>query len=133
MTVVRAAALTGASALLVLTGWTAAAATRRSEPEPAVRSADMGGRYAVLREKGKDTGCMITFDERTRVGAGFRAALAPACRDQGIVVFDPVSWHMSGTKLILTARKGHSAQFELQAGGTWQKDGEGKALALKKF
>ena len=109
------------------------AAARRTESEPTPKFGDMGGRYAVLRDNGKDTGCMITFDDHAHVAGGNRAALAPACRDQGIVVFDPVSWRIAGNKLILTARKGHNAQFELQPGGAWQKDGEGKPLGLKKF
>ncbi len=134
MMCVRAVVLT-AMALGALCGAPGAeAAPRRGETgEPAPRLSEMGGRYAVLRESGKDTGCMITFDDHQRVATGNRASLAPACRDQGIVVFDPTSWHVNGNKLVLTAKKGHTAVFEMQPGGTWQKEGEGKPLGLKKF
>ena len=131
---VRAVFFTALALAAVCITPAAEAAPRRNETaEPTPKFSDMGGRYAVLRDNGKDTGCMITFDEHTRVAGGNRAALAPACRDQGIVVFDPIAWHIAGSKLILTARKGHTAEFQLQPGGAWQKEGEGKALGLKKF
>jgi Protease inhibitor Inh len=105
---------------------------------PAASSArpdEMAGRYSVLREGGKDTGCMITLDAKARgLKGGNKALLAPACRDQGIVVFDPVGWAMEKGKLKLTARKGHHAIFEQKGDGTWEKDPkEGKALSLKKM
>ena len=77
-----------------------AVAHRKAAPEPEaapathVTAADIAGRYAVMREK-HDTGCMLTLDDKTRgkVG-GDRAQLAPGCRDQGIVIFDPVGWRL---------------------------------------
>ncbi len=97
-------------------------------PQPSVRPTDVAGRYAVLREGGRDTGCMVTLD------AASKAFLAPACRDQGIVIFDPTAWRIIGGRLVLTARKGHTAQLDLQADGTWLKDPkDGKSLSLKKF
>jgi protease inhibitor Inh len=100
-----------------------------------VKPNEMAGRYSVLREGGKDTGCMITLDAKARgVKGGNKALLAPACRDQGIVIFDPVGWAMEKGKLKLTARKGHHALFEQKGDGTWEKDPkEGKALSLKKM
>ena len=105
---------------------------------PAAASAkpdEIAGRYSVLREGGKDTGCMITLDAKARgLKGGNKALLAPACRDQGIVIFDPVGWAMDKGKLKLTARKGHHALFEQKGDGTWEKDPkEGKALSLKKM
>jgi hypothetical protein len=98
-----------------------------SHPAPTnARGASAAGRYAPLREAGKDTGCMITLE------ATGRAQLAPACRDQGLVVFDPVNWRLEQGRLALTARKGHKVYFERQADGIWQRDPkEGKALALR--
>jgi Protease inhibitor Inh len=100
-----------------------------------VKPNEMAGRYSVLREGGKDTGCMITLDAKARgVKGGNKALLAPACRDQGIVIFDPVGWAIEKGKLKLTARKGHHALFEQKGDGTWEKDPkEGKALSLKKM
>jgi hypothetical protein len=105
---------------------------------PAASSAkpdEMAGRYSVLREGGKDTGCMITLDAKARgLKGGNKALLAPACRDQGIVIFDPVGWTMEKGRLKLTARKGHHAIFEQKGDGTWEKDPkEGKVLSLKKM
>ena len=117
-----------AAAPLMVAATTAPAA---SSPKPD----EMAGRYSVLREGGKDTGCMITLDAKARgAKGGNKALLAPACRDQGIVIFDPVGWAMEKGKLKLTARKGHHALFEQKGDGTWEKDPkEGKALSLKKM
>ncbi|MBV8848717.1 MAG: AprI/Inh family metalloprotease inhibitor [Methylobacteriaceae bacterium] len=102
---------------------------------PSVRSDEIAGRYSVLREGGKDTGCMITLDAKARgLKGGNKALLAPACRDQGIVIFDPVGWAVEKGRLKLTARKGHHAVFEQKGDGTWEKEPkEGKALSLKKM
>lgn len=101
----------------------------------ALKPADLAGRYAVLREEGKETGCMITLDEKAKGPKGtLRALLAPACRDQGIVIFDPVGWSLANGRIALTAKKGHQAHFDRQADGTWTKDAkEGKTLVLRKM
>lgn len=94
----------------------------------AARAADVTGRYAVLRDGGRDTGCMVTLDP------GGRAYLAPACRDQGIVTFDPVGWRLASSRLVLTARKGHTTTLDQQPDGTWVKDAAlGKTLGLKRL
>ncbi len=90
----------------------------------------LAGRYAVMRGD-RDTGCMVTLDtERGRDGP--RARLAPACRDQGIIVFDPVNWHTKGAQIVLTARKGHSILLDKDENGVWVKmPKDAKALGLK--
>jgi hypothetical protein len=96
------------------------------------RPGAVAGRYAILRVDDKDTGCMLTLDDRARGRGGFKAYLAPACRDNGVVIFDPVAWSMDRGRLTLTARKGHRAHFDLDADGIWRRDPkEGKALSLK--
>jgi hypothetical protein len=112
-----------------------AATTTTPAATSSVRPDEMAGRYSVLREGGKDSGCMITLDAKARgLKGGNKALLAPACRDQGIVIFDPVSWTIEKGRLKLTARKGHHALFEQKGDGTWEKDPkEGKALSLKKM
>lgn len=93
---------------------------------------DAAGRYSILREGDKDTGCMLTLDARVRGRAGLKAQLAPACRDNGVVIFDPVGWGLDHGRLVLTARKGHSAHFDKDASGVWRRDSkEGKALGLR--
>jgi hypothetical protein len=118
-----------APAALVMAATTTPAATSSA------RADEIAGRYSVLREGGKDTGCMITLDAKARgLKGGNKALLAPACRDQGIVIFDPVGWAMEKGRLKLTARKGHNAVFEQKSDGLWEKDPkEGKALSLKKM
>jgi hypothetical protein len=107
-----------------------AAAARPSASRVVLRPSDVAGRYAVLREAGRDTGCMVTLDISSK------AFLSPACRDQGIVIFDPTAWRMAGGRLVIVARKGHTAQLDLQADGTWLKESketDAKSLTLKKF
>ena len=113
----------------------AAPAAPAAPAADAIKPADIAGRYAVLREVGKETGCTITLDEKVKGPKGsLKALLAPACRDQGIVIFDPVGWSIAGGRLALTAKKGHQAHFDKQADGTWAKDAkEGKPLILKKM
>jgi hypothetical protein len=113
------AILASAGLIVGLAASTASAQGSRSGASPA-------GRYAPLRDGGKDTGCMITLE------AAGRAQLAPACRDQGLVIFDPTHWKLEQGRLALTARKGHKAYFERQPDGMWLRDPkEGKALSLR--
>ncbi|MDB5649198.1 MAG: uncharacterized protein JWL62_718 [Hyphomicrobiales bacterium] len=103
-----------------------------SREAPATSRVGVAGRYAPLREA-RDTGCMLTLDDKTRGPKGTnKAQLAPACRDQGLVIFDPVGWQLEHGRLALTARKGHIAHFERQGDGVWVRDAkEGKALSLR--
>lgn len=118
------------SALLVAAA--VAAGLSAASAAGAVHASAVAGRYAILRAGDKDTGCMLTLEERGR-GGGFKAQLAPACRDQGVVIFDPVSWSLERGRLALTARKGHKAHFDAD-GEVWRRDGkEGKPLALKRL
>jgi hypothetical protein len=114
---------------LVVAATTTPGAASSAKPD------EIAGRYSVLREGGKDTGCMLTLDAKARgLKGGNKALLAPACRDQGIIIFDPVGWTIEKGRLKLTARKGHHALFEQKGDGTWEKDPkEGKALGLKKM
>lgn len=103
----------------------AAAALSGLSHASAYAANDAAGRYSILRDD-KDTGCMLTLM------AGSRAQLAPACRDNGIVVFDPVKWAVDRGRLVLTARKGHKAHFERDESGVWRRDpAEGKSLGFR--
>jgi Protease inhibitor Inh len=100
----------------------------------AARPGDVAGRYYILREGGKDTGCMLTLDDHSQGVGGNRASLAPACRDEGMVIFDPAGWQVVAGRLVLTARKGHTTHLDHQEDGNWAKDPhEGKMLILKKM
>jgi hypothetical protein len=112
-----------------------AQAAKIASPAAPVKVAEMPGRYSILREGPKDTGCMLTLDDKARGPKGsLRAVLSPACRDQGIVIFDPTGWSVERSRLVLTARKGHQAHFDHQSDGSWTKDPkDGKGLILKKM
>lgn len=100
---------------------------------PPAKAGEVAGRYAILRD-GKDTNCMLTLDDKARGLKGNKAQLAPACRDQGLVIFDPAGWSVDRGRLVLTARKGHQTHFDRDAAGVWQKDAkEGKNLGLKRL
>jgi hypothetical protein len=137
--VYRLAALQGApqkKAPFVKQGGTSPApeaiATKLDVPAATVSGA--GGRYSILRDGGKDTGCMLTLDNQLKAPGGKKASLAPGCRDQGIVIFDPSGWQIVNGRLVLTARKGHKTELDQQPDGTWKKDPkEGKSLTLKKL
>ena len=96
---------------------------------------EVAGRYAVLRDKTHDTGCMVTLDDKSHGPDNtLKARLAPACRDQGIVIFDPVGWQMVSGQLVLTARKGHKTELETQDDGSWMNNPKtGKTLSLKRI
>lgn len=112
-----------------------AAASKRAAAGSGPKPAEIAGRYAVLRDKTRDTGCMVTLDDKSSgPGKTLKARLAPACRDQGIVIFDPVGWQVVGGKLVLTARKGHVTELETQEDGSWMNDPKkGKTLSLKRI
>lgn len=102
---------------------------QRAQPGP--RIAEVAGRYAVLREDDKDTLCMVTLAETARGSGYHRAQLAPACRDNGVVIFDPVAWTIDRQGHIsLQARKGHKMGMERDANGVWRRMGDGKARPL---
>ncbi|WGJ14604.1 AprI/Inh family metalloprotease inhibitor [Methylocapsa sp. D3K7] len=110
------------------------AAAKKDTPPAAIPAADMAGRYSILRDGGKDTGCMLTLESQAKGPGGKKASLAPGCRDQGIVIFDPAGWQIVNGRLMLTARKGHKTSLDVQPDGSWKKDPkEGKSLILKKL
>lgn len=115
----------------------ASAANAPPKPSPvalAMKPGDLAARYAIERDGGKDADCLLIFDNQTKAPGGYKALLAPGCRDEGIMIFDPVGWRLVAGRLVLTARRGYTAHFDLQADGAWRKDpSEGKPLILKKL
>lgn len=104
------------------------AARQKQQGNP--RISEVAGRYAVLREDNKDTLCMVTLFATPRGRGYHRAQLAPACRDNGIVIFDPVAWTIDRQgHLSLQARKGHKMLLERDADGVWRRT-EQKARPL---
>ena len=103
-------------------------------PRAEVTVSATAGHYAVMRGS-RDTGCMVTLDDAARgAQTALKARLAPACRDQGITIFDPVGWSLKGGHLVLAARRGHTAVFSPDGSGLWVKDaGTGQPLGLKRL
>jgi hypothetical protein len=107
---------------------------RHIPPPVALTVSAVAGHYAVLRGS-RDTGCMVTLEEPGKTSSSrLKAMLAPACRDQGIIVFDPVGWDLKAGRLVLTARKGHTADLERDETGIWVKTGKApQPLGLKRL
>ena len=116
--------------LFCLEGGAQAQAQRPQRPPAAEAPAAAGGpsRYALLREENKDSGCLVNLL------AGGRAQLGPGCKDQGLVVFDPIGWSSGRNAIVLRARKGHRVNFVYKPDGTWLREPEDKRpLALRKY
>lgn len=106
----------------------------RPAPVTTLTTAAVAGHYAVMRGS-RDTGCMVTLDDPGKnAGSPAKARLAPACRDQGIMIFDPIGWQMKAGRLVLTARKGHTADLDRSESGLWVKSGaSAQPLGLKRL
>lgn len=130
-----AIALVLGAATIALTSATAMAQRQKQQeqqqrlPEtPAPAGAGGPGRYALLREENKDSGCLVNLQQSGR------AQLGPGCMDQGLVVFDPTGWSSGRNSLILRGRKGHRVTFMYRPDGTWLRDPPDKRpLALRKY
>ena len=69
---------------------------------------------------------MLTLESQAKGPGGKKASLAPGCRDQGIVIFDPAGWQIVNGRLMLTARKGHKTDLDVAAGRKLEKRSEGR-------
>lgn len=110
---------------------------QRQPTQQGPRIGEVAGRYAVLREDDKDTLCMVTLSDAARGSGYYRAQLAPACRDNGIVIFDPIAWTIDRQGHIsLQARKGHKMQMDRDANGVWRRmgtDPKARPLSLRRI
>lgn len=111
--------------------------TQRAPAQQGPRIGEVAGRYTVLREDDKDTLCMVTLSETARGSGFYRAQLAPACRDNGIVIFDPIGWTIDRQGHVsLQARKGHKMLMERDASGVWRRmggDPKARPLSLRRI
>lgn len=81
------------------------------------------GIYAVDRMRLQGT-CRLDF------GPTGTVKLLPNCQDDGMEVFDPVSWHYEGGRMTLTAKRGHSLGLVANGDGRWRRDPETGAILL---
>ncbi len=114
--------------LMFSAGGAQAQIQRQRQPAQESAAGAGAGRYALLREENKDSGCLVNLLP------GGRAQLGPGCKDQGLVVFDPIGWSTGRNSIILRARKGHRVNFILKTDGTWLREpADKRPLALRKF
>jgi hypothetical protein len=112
---------------------TAAARPTAVDPATAPAAASVPGRYAVMRQAGRDI-CKLVLSTAPSANAGASgASFDGLCPDTGLTIFSPVAWRYEAGRLELIARKGHKVELVFE-GGQWRKDpAVGAPLMLKKL
>ncbi|MCV9936646.1 protease inhibitor Inh/omp19 family protein [Boseaceae bacterium BT-24-1] len=112
---------------------TAAARPTAVDPASAPASATVPGRYAVMRQVGRDV-CKLVLSTAPSANAGaFATSFDGLCPDTGLTIFSPIAWRYEAGRLELIARKGHKVELVFE-GGQWRKDpAVGAPLMLKKL
>lgn len=91
-------------------------------PEAAIPGdAPPPGIYALDRYREPDV-CRIELAADRVVPAPVR--ILDGCRDGGLTVFDPVSWHFENGRLTLNARRGHAVTLVPAGENRWRRDPE---------
>jgi len=97
---------------------------------------DLGGEappagvYTLDRYRDPDT-CRM---ELTQAPPPAPIRILEGCRDTGLSVFDPVSWHFARGRLTLTARRGHTVTLIPTGDGRWRRDPEvGTTFILRRI
>jgi len=86
---------------------------------PAHSATDMAGNWAIERGTGKPI-CMITLANKSAGADDFALQLKPGC-DALVTRFNPTSWRMDNSELVLLAARGLSWRFEENDANTWQR------------
>lgn len=112
---------------------TAAARPTAVDPASAPAAASVPGRYAVMRQAGREV-CKLALSTNPSANAGaFTTSFDGLCPDTGLTIFSPVAWRYEAGRLELIARKGHKVELIFE-GGQWRKDpAVGAPLMLKKL
>ncbi|MFC5421277.1 AprI/Inh family metalloprotease inhibitor [Bosea eneae] len=112
---------------------TAAARPTAVDPATAPAVASVPGRYAVMRQAGREV-CKLALSTNPSANAGaFVTSFDGLCPDTGLTIFSPVAWRYEQGRLELIARKGHKVELIFE-GGQWRKDpAVGAPLMLKKL
>ncbi|MFE1597847.1 AprI/Inh family metalloprotease inhibitor [Methylobacterium sp. ID0610] len=104
---------------------TPAAATQAAPAADAPVADGVAGVYALDRYAEKDT-CRLALDP-----GGLR--VLEGCRDLGLTVFDPVSWHYETGRITLVARRGHVVTLVPESEGRWRREPQaGTAFMLRR-
>lgn len=112
---------------------TAAARPTAVDPANAPAAASLPGRYAVMRQAGRDV-CKLVLSTNPSANAGASVVnFDGLCPDTGLTIFSPIAWRYEAGRLELIARKGHKVELVFE-GGQWRKDpAVGAPLMLKKL
>lgn len=112
---------------------TAAARPTAVDPATAPAAGSVPGRYAVMRQAGRDI-CKLVLSTSPSGNAGaFTTSFDGLCPDTGLTIFSPIAWRYEAGRLELIARKGHKVELVFE-GGQWRKDpAVGAPLMLKKL
>ena len=120
-----------------------------SPPDVPLADRPGAGTYALDRFNNKDV-CRLVLDPRPAppaeasllkptaiaqaAGETAPVRILPGCRDNGITVFDPVSWNFANGYLTLKARRGHTVNLIFKGEGRWRRDPDvGTTLELRRI
>ena len=82
-------------------------------------AADMAGDWAIERGTGKPI-CLLTLADKSAGADDFTLQIKPGC-DVLVTRFNPTSWRMDSTDLVLLTPRGLSWRFEENDPNTWQR------------
>jgi len=86
---------------------------------PAHSAADMAGDWAIEHGTGKPI-CMLTLADKSAGADDFALQLKPGC-DPLVTRFNPTSWRIDSSDLVLLTPRGLSWRFEENDANTWQR------------
>jgi Protease inhibitor Inh len=86
---------------------------------PAHSTADMAGDWAVERGTGKPI-CVLTLADKSAGADDFTLQIKPGC-DATVTRFNPTSWRIDSSDLVLLTPRGLSWRFEENDANTWQR------------
>jgi hypothetical protein len=90
---------------------------------PTHTAADLAGDWALERGTGKPI-CVLTLVNKSAVGDDFSLQIKPGC-DALVTRFNPTSWRLDDTDLMLLTARGQSWRFEENDPNTWQRVPQG--------
>jgi len=95
-------------------------------PAPSPALMQQAGTYRLDRMRQQGT-C------RLGLASDGTVKLLPGCRDDGIEVFDPVTWRFANGRMTMVAKRGHTIDLVPNGDGGWRRDPEtGVILVLRR-
>ncbi|MGA8613019.1 MAG: AprI/Inh family metalloprotease inhibitor [Xanthobacteraceae bacterium] len=90
---------------------------------PAHTTADLAGDWAIERGTGKPI-CVLTLVNKSAGADDFALQVKPGC-DALVTRFNPTSWRLDDTDLMLLTARGQSWRFEENDPNTWERVPQG--------